>query len=209
MSDPNWTDVVSAISAATVPIAVVVLGVVIGRRQTRNIELVKARLDYYRLLAPDLNRLMCYITFIGTWRDESPPSIIALKRQLDSKFFVAAPLFSREVDEAYRALLDLSFTTFGAWGQDARIKTSAYRRRPAWQGEDAWQADWDNLFSIGDSESISRESLASYRDTYDKLLAALVKDIDVSRARPKYTTDRVSLNASAPQRSDIPGEGGG
>jgi hypothetical protein len=120
MAEPNWADIVTAVSSAFVPIAVVAVGLVLGRRQTLNHELIKIRLDYYRSLAPNFNRLMCYMTFIGTWRDDSPEDIIALKRQLDSNFHCAAPLFSPAVNDAYDALMELTFSTFGLWGHDAQ-----------------------------------------------------------------------------------------
>ena len=203
--NPTWTDVVTALASALTPLAVVVLGVVLARRQSRNQDLIKVRLEYYRSLVPLLNRLMCYMTFIGTWRDESPLEIIALKRQLDSMFFTAAPLFGPLISTRYRTIMNMSFTTFGDWGRDAQIKTSAYRRRQAWQRDEAWLPAWDRMFTIADDEAISKEFLTSYRKSYDDLIASLVDDINLSRSRIEYTTTRVSLNAHAPGREDISG----
>jgi hypothetical protein len=203
--NPTWTDIITALASALVPVLVVVIGVVLARRQSRNQELIKVRLEYYRSLVPLLNRLMCYMTFIGTWRDESPKEIVALKRHLDTIFFTAAPLFGPEIASAYRVVMDLSFTTFGEWGRDAQIKTSGYRRRQAWQREDPWISSWDKIFVLADDETISKEFLSGYRRSYDDLIAALVTDINISRSRIGYTTTRVSLNAQAPSRQDING----
>lgn len=204
---PAWTDVVQAIGAILVPVVVAVLVYVLTRSQSRSEELVRARLEYYKALAPDLNRLMCYITFIGGWRDDSPDKIVDLKRRLDSNFYCAAPLFSREVLEAYEKLMELSFETFGPWGTDARIKSSASRRRQYWRGQggNPWQAEWNNYFALKDTDEISRGTLMQYRQAYDKLLAAAVRDIDLTRTRARYTTDLVVFNAHAPKVWDIPG----
>lgn len=196
----------TAISSAAVPVVVVALGVVLGRRQSRNTELLRVRLDYYQKLAPDLNRLMCYLTFIGRWRDESPVAIVELKRVLDSTFFVAAPLFSPAVGKAYKAFMDSAFRTFGEWGQDARINTSAYRRRQFWKGSGGWADEWDPMFAVTDEEPISKQSLERFQSLYDSLISALVDDIDIARTRPRYTTNRVSENASAGRLKGVEGK---
>ena len=206
MQEPNWADIVTAISSALVPVVVVVLGIILGRRQSRNVELLRVRLGYYQQLAPGLNRLMCYLTFIGTWRDESPIEIVALKRNLDSTFFVAAPLFSPDVEQAYRSFTHSAFRTFGEWGQDARINTSAYRRRQFWKGPGGWNEGWDAMFAVADEESISKESLERIQSRYDALVAALVADTSIARTRPRYTTNRVSQNASAGRLKDVDGK---
>jgi hypothetical protein len=91
----TWTESVQAISAIATPILVAALAFYLTRRQDRSNELLKARIDYYNELAPDLNTLMCYLTFIGPWRDIPPPAIIELKRRVDQRFFCAAPLFTK------------------------------------------------------------------------------------------------------------------
>lgn len=196
----------TAISSAAVPVLVVVLGIYLGRGQSRNEELVRVRLEYYKQLAPDLNRLMSYLTFIGTWRDDSPGDIIRLKRTLDSTFFPAAPLFSSDVEGAYKEFIETAFVSFGAWGKDARINSSAYRRRQSWKSTPAWSDEWDTMFALRDEEDISRESLLEFQSLYDTLLSALVADINIARARPQYTTNRVAINASAGRLVDIPGK---
>ncbi len=200
-----WTDVVQAIAAASVPVILGVVGVVLTTRQNRSAELLKARLDYYRTITPKLNLLMSYITYIGRWRDQSPPDIVELKRKIDEEFFVAAPLFGKGVLKAYNDLMALSFKTFGDWGQDARIMSSGFRRRESWRGD--WEPEWSRYFTVPDNAEITRATLRAYRETYDALLVAMVKDIDITRTRAKYTTDEAVLNAQAPQRTDIEGSG--
>jgi hypothetical protein len=205
MISVTWTDTLQAIGTALTPIVVAWLAFVLTRAQSRSSQLLSARLEFYKQLIPDLNKLMCYMTFIGTWRDQSPPEILQLKRRLDEHFFCAAPLFSPGVSTAYNELMELSFATFGAWGSDARIRTNAYRRRQAWRATAEWDLGWDVCFELGDRDTISGELLQRYRDCYDALVAGLVRDLDMSRARTRYTTDEVSLNAHAPHRDDVLG----
>jgi hypothetical protein len=148
------------------------------------------------------------MTFIGTWRDDSPEDIIALKRQLDSNFHCAAPLFSPAVNDAYDALMELTFSTFGLWGHDAQIKSSAYRRRQSWIGAAPWKASWDTAFVIADDMPITKEWLTEYRTAYDRLLSAFVDDVEISRSRQRYTSDEVSLNAHSPSPRAIEGTRG-
>ena len=101
--------------------------------------------------------------------------------------------------------MGLSFSTFGPWGTDARIESNAYRRRQSWRGvgENAWRPEWDNYFTLQDTEKIEGESLMEYRRSYDRLLAAAVRDIDITRARSQYTTNLIKLNAHIPKIEDI------
>src|SRR4051794_26999304 len=114
----SWTEATQAIGAIATPILVAVLAFGLSRRQGRNSELLKARIDYYKSLAPDLNTLMCYLTFIGTWRDTTPPEMIRLKRDLDHRFHCAAPLFSPPVLDCYTNFMNDCFETFRDWGDD-------------------------------------------------------------------------------------------
>ena len=52
---------------------------------------------------------MCFMTFIGSWRDLPPPRVVHLKRELDREFHCAHPLFSDPVKPAYDAFMDLCF----------------------------------------------------------------------------------------------------
>ena len=189
------------------PVVVAILAYVLSRNQSRSGELLRARLERYKLLTPDLNTLMCYMTFIGTWRDLSPVDVIELKRRLDRAFYCAAPLFSSDVLASYDAMMELTFVTFGDWGVDAHIRSSAYRRRQCWRGvgDQSWQREWDEFFELSDTAAISAEELRNYRENYDRLIAAMVKDLDLTRARARYTTNAVTLNAHSPTMTDIEG----
>ena len=202
----TWADALTAVGSIASPILVLVLGILLATRQARSGELLRTRTDYYKVLVPNLNNLMSYMTFIGTWRDHAPTEIVALKRVLDKDFFCAAPLFSGRVRDAYSDFLDQCFSTFNNWGEDARIVSSAYRRRQAWRRNDsAWLPEWDHMFKKAEDDVISAEELTALRSSYDKLLAALVSDLAITRPKKNYTTTLVSLNAHAPRARPVSG----
>ena len=143
------------------------------------------------------------MTFIGTWRDFTPEEIVLLKRRLDANFYCALPLFGMEAGRAYEALMDLSLKPFGLWGADAMIRSNSSRRRASWRRTDGvWNLSWDEMFELGE-EGVSANALKAYRGAYDEFLARMVADLNVGKARPDYTTARVSLNASAPPAQDV------
>jgi hypothetical protein len=201
---PDWK-VVSAVGAIATPLVVLFLGFVLTRRQSRSHELLKARLDYYQSLMPMLNDLMCFMTFIGGWRDMPPPDVVKLKRELDREFHCACPLFSAPVEPAYDAFLDLCFRTFNEWGRDPRIVSSAYQRRRSWRSPVGWKPAWDDLFLYADDRAIRGSELTSIRQAYDALVQAMVVDLNLARARSQYTSAQVSLNAHPAARRDIAG----
>ncbi len=193
-------DVVRTVAAVAVPIVVAVVGYRLNRRlklweasQWRNQELIKARLEYYRSLAPKLNDIICYFTFVGHWKELTPPRLIALKRELDREFYSALPLFSEASNTAYQGLMETCFATFGAWGEDARLKTGFVRRREA-MGH-SWQTEWERMFTHAEDQNLPSEELQALRDAYDAVLRALAKDIELIEPRDRYAPDRVSLNA--------------
>ena len=201
VAEPTWTEILTALGAVATPIVVIVFGAILTRRQSRNELLLKARIEYYRELAPDLNRLMTYMMFIGTWRDVSPPDVVALKRRLDAAFYVAAPLFSEAVMDRYQRYMSHCFKSFGLWGRDALIRSSAYRRRQSWQGSQPWDTRWDRLFELRDEEPVERASLETLKRAHDDLIAALVLDLNMNRARSEYTSTRVVGNAGGQVRT--------
>ncbi|SDF07079.1 hypothetical protein SAMN05660662_0975 [Blastococcus aurantiacus] len=188
------------VAALLLPVVLVVLGHRLSRRlkelddsQWRNQELVKARLDYYKVLAPPLNDLVCFFTFIGGWKELTPPRVIEIKRQLDRDFHVALPLFSTEANEAYRRFMKQCFLSFGNWGEDAKLRTSSQRRRQALGT--SWNHEWDPQFDESFSQGHTVADLSAIRDAYDRVLASMVRDIKLLEARERYATDEISINA--------------
>jgi hypothetical protein len=199
-SDVTWAAGLGAVGAIITPIAVVVIGFALNRqlrrieeRQWRSQELIAARLRYYREIAEPLNDLMCYFTFIGSWKERTPPEIVALKRSLDRTFHVLAPFFSVEVVQAYNAFMDRCFATYGLWGADAHLKTGFRRRQQV--NPESWQAEWEEMFEYDGAEPIPPEDLERVKVSYNEVLAHLAGDIQLTSARNDYAAARVVLNA--------------
>lgn len=192
-------DVARTLAAIAVPVVVAILGYRLNRRlkqweasQWRNQELIKARLAYYQAIAPDLNDLMCYFTFIGAWKTFTPPEVVEIKRRVDRNFFCALPLFSVESDEAYVAFTAACFATFGRWGDDAKLRTGFVRRRDA---SKAWDPSWEPMFTHAEDTGVSGEELAQFRLRYDAVLRAMTKDIELLTPRERYATSEIVRNA--------------
>lgn len=203
MADIDYSlvfDGVTAVATLAVPVVVAVMA---GRfndqlkkweaNQWRNQELIKARLEYYRILVPKMNDLMCYFTFIGSWKDLTPPQVVDLKRTLDREFYCAAPLFSDGVLTAYNEFMATCFETFGSWGRNARLRTGFGRRREA-AGAD-WNPEWEDMFSAAGADGISEQSLVRIRELYNTLISAFASDIELNVARSRYVTADVTANA--------------
>jgi len=192
MSQASATDWISAIGAILVPIVGAIIALRFGRARAKSEALTAVRLDYYRELGPKVNRVMCYLTFIGRWKEISPPAAVALKRECDEIFHVAKPLFSEATADAYEDFMASCFTPYGAWGSDARINSSAARRR---SHTSPWNPEWDAWFLISDGTEVSEESLTQVGRRYDALLGALARDIQLQEPRSNYTTRDVVINA--------------
>lgn len=205
MDIPPWLNMLQAVGSIATPIGVAILAFVLARRQGQNDQLLAIRIQLYQTLVPQLNTLMCYMTFIGRWATLSPEDIIKLKRRLDHEFYCALPLFSEDVGHRYRQFMDACFAEFQDWGKDATIRSGAYRRRSAWRGPGEWAPGWDEMFERSDNETILGAELTLIRNRYDQLVTALVRDLSLAKARTKYTTDLVSMNAHSPARQDIRG----
>ncbi|HEY8163689.1 MAG TPA: hypothetical protein VIF34_15680 [Methylocystis sp.] len=174
----TWLEIAKLTVGIITPLTVAFLGILIHRAtkrfehaQWRNQKLIEKRLAIYDLLAPELNDLYCYFTYVGGWRDLDPPTVVALKRTVDKKIYLAAPLFSQEFFLAGMAFQDQCFETFNGWGTDARLKTKFQRRKEARRTD--WRDEWDACFSDKISE------LDDIKSTYKQLMAAFARDIEV------------------------------
>src|SRR5215831_3473729 len=106
----SWSSVEIATLAvgALTPITVVVLGVLFARASRRieqvqwgNQTVVTHRLRIFAELAPGLNQLLCFATFVGGWKEIDPHKAIEIKRKLDETMYANRVLFSDELFAAY------------------------------------------------------------------------------------------------------------
>jgi len=96
----NWLEFAKLGVGILTPIAIVVAGIYVHRItkrfehfQWRGQKLIEKRLAIYDEIAPLINDVLCYYTYVGAWRDFDPPQIVALKRTIDRKIDLSAPLF--------------------------------------------------------------------------------------------------------------------
>lgn len=160
-------EVTKLLVSALTPIAVAILGVYLTRLakrfehlQWRNQRLIEKRISVYDDLAPQLNDLLCYFCFVGCWKDLTPPQVVALKREIDKKIYLAAPLFAPDFHSTCMRFMNLCFATFQGWGVDAKLKTPPDRRIQA--AGIRWQSGWADCFAE-DCSSVP-ELRAAYRD---------------------------------------------
>jgi len=127
----SWSSVQVATLAveALTPIAVAGLGVFLARASRRleqvqwaNQTVVTRRLEIFADIAPDLNKLLCFATFVGGWKELEPAAVIAIKRRLDETMYANRVLFSQPLFDAYRHFMTMLFATWTTVGADARLR---------------------------------------------------------------------------------------
>lgn len=137
------------ISAIT-PLVVVIIAFMVNKRikkfehsQWRNQKLISKKLAVYEELIPKINDILCYFTYIGTWKKFTPEDIINLKRDTDKIAYVYAPLFEKNFLKEYNIFIDNCFRTYSGWGNDANLKTDIVKRK---ESNNDWVTSWDDLF---------------------------------------------------------------
>jgi hypothetical protein len=188
----SWSSVqiVTLVVDAATPITVVVLGVLFTRASRRieqvqwaNQTVVTRRLDIFDKLAPGLNQLLCFATFVGVWKEIDPRKAIAIKRDLDQTMYANKVLFSDELFAAYHRFMTVLFAMFGTTGADAKVRAPieskwGSRRDLRW---------WDDAMS--DLFSNDAASVKEIQDAYDELSRQFRADLYVTRqARPLLAT---------------------
>ncbi len=84
--------------------------------------IIQKRLQIYDRIAPDLNRVYCFIRLVGYWKDISPADLIDTKRRLDREVNISRHLLSEEFYRAHLEFMQLCFRTFTGPGEDAKIR---------------------------------------------------------------------------------------
>jgi hypothetical protein len=188
----SWTSVqvVTLVVDALTPITVVVLGVIFARAsrkieqvQWANQTVVTRRLDVFDKLAPGLNQLLCFATFVGTWKEIEPQKTIAIKRGLDQTMYANKVLFSDELFAAYHRFMTTLFAMFATTGADAKVRAPieskwGNRRDLRWWNDAMSESFTDDAVSLDDIQA-----------AYDELGRQFRADLYVTRqARPLLAT---------------------
>lgn len=186
MTDSQWSGLAIAelAVAALTPLAVIGLGVLVARASRRvedvrwaNQTVLTRRMEIFTEVAPKLNKLLCFATFVGRWKEITPAQTIAAKRDLDEVMYANRPLFSPELFDAYHRFMDTYFAMYATEDGDALIRVGIRsvwgdRRNMPW-----WHADMASLFTGVDASS----GLDQVQAAYDALAAAFRADLYVTR----------------------------
>ena len=187
---PTSLQVATLVVEALTPIAVAGLGVFLARASRRleqvqwaNQTVVTRRLELFAEIAPDLNKLLCFATFVGGWKELKPGDVIALKRRLDETMYASRVLFSEQLFEAYRHFMTTLFAMWTNTDADAPLRApieSAWgnRRNMRW-----WDDTMIALFSTTDPSSTD-----DIQDAYEQLSEQFRADLYVTRQAPLMTT---------------------
>ena len=186
----NSVQIVTLVVDALTPITVVVLGVLFTRASRRieqvqwaNQTVVTHRLNVFDKLAPGLNQLLCFATFVGGWKEIDPRKAIAIKRELDQIMYANKVLFSDELFAAYHRFMTVLFAMFAATGADAKVRAPiesqwGNRRDLPW---------WNDVMSVlFTDDAVGLEEIQA---AYEELSQQFRADLYVTRqARPLLAT---------------------
>ena len=189
----TWTayDVATLAVTALTPITVVGLGVFVARAGQRlervqwaNQTVITRRLDIFGEVAPKLNRLLCFATFVGGWKEITPLAAIELKREADEIMYASRVLFSNELFEAYREFMAAMFEMYAITGADALLRAPIDSKWGDRRKLHRWSPSTESLFSTAKPGSM------------DDIQAAYERLGERFRADLYVTHDRALLPAS-------------
>jgi hypothetical protein len=200
--DPwNSLEITKILAGLLTPLVLACVGIYVHRvtkryehTQWQSQKLIEKRLAIYDDLAPHINDLLCYFTYVGLWRDLDPPEIVKLKRVIDKKIYLGAPLFSADFFVACMEFQNKCYETYNGWGRDASLKTKIKRRREA--RPDDWKPEWEELFSTTISEP------DDVRNAYRHVMEVFARDIGV-HASFVIPTSSTSKNCHAAPGSQL------
>lgn len=188
----NSLELTKLVVAILTPLSVTAFGWFISRRLKRlellhwsNQKLIEKRLSLYDSVAPLLNKLLCFYTWVGHWKDVSPSDVLKAKRELGQNFHIYRHLFDAEVFDTYEALARTLFDTFQGAGENAKIRSlirgvdGDRTRHCTFEWQEAWSASF--------SPSTAAASYAEIRHRYYALMNALRASLGVP-GQPRLAT---------------------
>jgi hypothetical protein len=184
-SEWNGVQVTTLAVAALTPLTVAAVGYYFARASQRlehlqwaNQTVVSRRLEIFSQVAPWLNQLLCFATFVGRWKEIQPIEAIGLKRKLDETMYANRLLFSDGLFEAYREFMAVLFAMYATTGADAHLRATidsqwGDRRKLPW-----WEEPMEGLFSVSQAGSMDEIQAA-----YERLTERFRDDMYVTHER--------------------------
>ena len=187
----SWSSVQVAtlVVDALTPIAVAGLGIFLARASRRleqvqwaNQTVVTRRLEIFADIAPDLNKLLCFATFVGGWKELEPAAVIAIKRRLDETMYANRVLFSQPLFDAYRHFMTMLFATWTTVGADALLRAPI-----ASQWGDRRDLRWwnDAMVRLFTDDPVDYQAIQA---AYDQLSERFRADLYVTRQNQPLLT---------------------
>ncbi len=180
----NSLEVVKLLVSLLTPIAVAVLGIVVGRASKRaevaaaeaahaaedaqwaNRRAVERLIEIHKEMAPLLNDLLCFFRLIGHFRSIDPPELLLRKRKLDRLFFTNEHLFGESFQLKYQTFMKECFSHWTAPGEDALIRASRELQRDERGAASTWLDEWNQLFieEPDDARQLTKAQQLAYND---------------------------------------------
>jgi hypothetical protein len=189
MASWNSLQVVTLAVDALTPLTVAGLGYFVARTSRRleqvqwaNQTVVTRRLEIFGEIAPALNQLLCFATFVGRWKEIEPQHAIDLKRRLDETMYANRVLFSDDLLAAYHEFMSAQFAMYATTDADAHLRAPVEsqwgnRRNMTW-----WQDSMTSLFSAASTDSAaSAASIELIQSAHDRLAECFRTDLYVTR----------------------------
>jgi hypothetical protein len=180
-SKADWTslEVVKLIVSALTPIIIAGLGIWIARITKRfehhqwiSQKIIERRIQVYDEVAPLLNDLVVYFTYVGHWKELTPPQIIEAKRKLDRCVHISAAFFSEQFLSDYFSFINLCFKVFQGKGTNASLRIDVKHHRE--RAGASWKPEWDDLFCKEESDLVKPKLV---RSAYQKLMKTLAIEL--------------------------------
>ncbi len=164
-----------AISALT-PLAVLGLGLLVARSARRveslqyaNQTVVTRRLEVFGQVAPKLNKLLCFVAFVGRWKEITPADALLLKRDIDEIMYTNRLLFSDVLFAAYQRFMGRFFAMYATVDGDALIRARMAsdlgdrRNLPWWNDKMARMFARDHVCEPGEAQQVYNDLSAAFR----------------------------------------------
>lgn len=146
----NSLNIVIIIIAAVSPVIIAFLIIRLNRVKKRlinqhqtNQKLIEKRIEIYDRLGPKLNDTLCFFSYTGNWKEQSPTDIMKLKREMDKEINISTPLFSDDLGKKYDSFMQICFVSHSGWEHKEKIK-SLYELRQEHIVD--WNDDWIPFF---------------------------------------------------------------
>jgi hypothetical protein len=187
----NSVQIATLAVAALTPLTVAGLGLFVARTSRRiervqwaNQTVVSCRLEIFSQVAPCLNQLLCFATFVGGWKEIEPRQAIALKRKTDETIYANRVLFSDALFAAYRAFMAAMFAMYATTEGDALLRAPVASQWGSRRNLPWWHESLGAMFSA-DADADSRASVDRIQAAYDRLSRQFRADLYVTHdARP-------------------------